>query len=159
VAATGGQASYAWSLASGALPPGLSLASGTPNAAISGTPTAAGTYSFTAQVTDGAQVDTQSLSITVASAPALAITTTALAQGRVGVGYSANVTATGGAGPYTWTLASGSLPPGLALSSGTPSATISGTPTRRGTFTFTIRVRDSAGALTTRALSIKINKH
>jgi hypothetical protein len=72
--------------------------------------------------------------------------------------YSANVTATGGTGSYTWTLASGSLPPGLSLTSGTPSARISGTPTKKGTFTFTLRVRDAAAATVTRSFSITINR-
>jgi hypothetical protein len=61
--ATGGTPPYTWSLVSGSLPAGLSL---TPNSgAISGTPTAAGTSSFTVQVTAGAQSATKALSITV----------------------------------------------------------------------------------------------
>jgi len=48
ISASGGSGSYTWSL-SGALPPGLSMA---PNGSISGTPTAGGTYSFSATVTD-----------------------------------------------------------------------------------------------------------
>jgi hypothetical protein len=119
-----------------------------------------GSYSFTVQVADASQSDTQALSITVGSAPPppLAITTTSLPQGRVMTVYSANVTATGGTGSYTWTLASGSLPPGLSLTSGTPSARISGTPTKKGTFTFTLRVRDAAGTTVTRSFSITINR-
>ena len=46
--ASGGSGSYTWS-SSGALPPGLTLA---PNGTISGAPTAGGSYSFTAMVTD-----------------------------------------------------------------------------------------------------------
>lgn len=49
IAATGGTGSYSSSIISGSLPPGLSLAGNT----ISGTPTAAGTYTFTVQITDG----------------------------------------------------------------------------------------------------------
>ena len=160
LSATGGQTPYTWSLASGSgpLPPGLSLGAST--GTISGTPTTVGSYSFTVQVADASQSDTQALSITVGSAPPppLAITTTSLPQGRVMTVYSANVTATGGTGSYTWTLASGSLPPGLSLTSGTPSARISGTPTKKGTFTFTLRVRDAAGTTVTRSFSITINR-
>jgi hypothetical protein len=66
VQATGGQAPYAWSLISGALPPGLSLSatSGT----ISGTPTTAGTFNFTLRATDSGapqQQATQALSIQI----------------------------------------------------------------------------------------------
>ena len=70
------------------------------------------------------------------------ITTTTLPPGTVHVPYSATLAAVGGTAPYTWTLAGGSLPPGLVLS---PSGTITGTPTVSGTFTFTIKVTDSAG--------------
>jgi subtilisin family serine protease len=158
VSASGGQMPYSWTLASGSgpLPPGLSL--GASSGTISGTPTSAGSYSFTVQVADSSQSDTQVLSITVGAAPppAVAITTTSLPQGRVGVSYSATVTATGGTGGYTWTRASGNLPSGLSLTSGTPSATISGTPTKKGFFSFTLRVRDAAGTTVTRTFSITI---
>ncbi len=63
--ATGGTTPYAWSIASGSLPNGLSL---DPNAgAISGIPDTAGASSFTVQVTDANSLTaTQSLSIAVA---------------------------------------------------------------------------------------------
>jgi hypothetical protein len=59
----------------------------------------------------------------------------------VGTPYSTTLTAVGGKGALTWTLASGALPSGLSLSSG---GTISGTPTGSGTFAFTVRVMDSS---------------
>ena len=43
--------------------------------------------------------------------------------------------------PYTWSIASGSLPAGLALN--TSSGAITGTPTAAGTFNFTARVSDA----------------
>jgi subtilisin family serine protease len=151
--ASGGTPGYTWSLDPGPLPPGLSLDPST--GTISGTPTSAGTSSFTAKVTDSAaQSNTQALSITVVVAP-LAITTTSLPSGTVGVSYSANLVATGGIPPYTWSRVSGKLPSGLTLS---PSGTISGTPSRRGTYTFTLRVRDSGGAQVSRSFSIQINR-
>jgi hypothetical protein len=55
LAATGGVAPYSWSLASGALPVGITLAS---NGTLSGTPTAFGAFNFTAQVADNASVIT-----------------------------------------------------------------------------------------------------
>lgn len=66
LAATGGLAPYAWSVVSGALPPGLALNSGT--GAISGRPTAIGTYAFTVQARDSQSspaTDTQALTIVV----------------------------------------------------------------------------------------------
>jgi subtilisin family serine protease len=156
LAATGGTSPYAWSLAGGALPGGVSLAS---TGELSGTPTGSGTFSFTVQVTDDAsQSDTQALTITVAPAPTppLAITTpSVLPDGSLGDPYSLTLTATGGEPPYTWTRVSGSLPRGLTLSL---SGVISGTPTKRGNATFTLRVTDSAGTQVSRTFSLRINR-
>jgi hypothetical protein len=57
---SGGVAPYIWSIAAGQLPPGLSLAA-SPPAVLSGTPTTAGTFTFTVRVTDstGAHADEQ----------------------------------------------------------------------------------------------------
>jgi hypothetical protein len=137
----GGQAPYTWSLApgSGPLPLGLSLST---TGSISGTPTANGVSSFTVQLTDGGQrVATKTLSITI-SGQTLTITTPSLPNGSIGVAYSQTLAASGGTPPYTWAIASGSLPAGLSLNvkSGTLSGTPSGAP---ATFTFTVQVTDS----------------
>lgn len=71
----------------------------------------------------------------------LDIMTTSLPNAAVGEFYTTTLTATGGLPPYTWSVSSGSLPPGLSLSS---SGVISGTPTTAGTFNFTIQVTDSS---------------
>ncbi len=152
LAASGGKPSYTWSVASGTLPAGLSLSTG----AITGTPTTAGTWSFTIRVTDSASpaaTTTQGLSITVA-AP-LQVTTTSLPSGTQKVAYSATLAASGGKPSYTWSVASGTLPAGLSLSTGA----ITGTPTTAGTWSFTLRVTDSASpaATTTQGLSITIS--
>jgi subtilisin family serine protease len=154
LAATGGQGSYTWSVSAGSLPPGLALNALT--GVVSGTPASAGTFSFSAQVGDGSQTDTQALSIAVAAAPPLTITTTTFPQGTVGVTYSSTATASGGTGPYTWSLLSGHLPPGLSLDSTT--GAVSGKPTKKGTYSFTLRVRDSLGAVASKAFSIKVNR-
>jgi hypothetical protein len=63
---TGGTLPFAWSISSGALPPGLSINANT--GAISGTPTALGTYNFTIRLSDASapvQTVTRSMSITV----------------------------------------------------------------------------------------------
>src|SRR5215471_15863947 len=73
-------------------------------------------------------------------------TTCPLPDGTVGTPYSATLTATGGTAPYTWTLLSGSLPPGLSLSG---AGVISGTPTTAGTYTFTLKVVDASGQTAT----------
>lgn len=88
-----------------------------------------------------------------------AITTTSLPGGSTSSAYSATVTTSGGTAPFTWSVASGTLPTGLSLGSSTSSSvTIAGTPTAQGTFTFTISVTDSTGASATSAsLTIRIS--
>ena len=72
----------------------------------------------------------------------LTITTSSpLPGGTAHVHYKVTLAASGGTAPYTWVLASGSLPPGLTLKS---SGKLAGTPSASGTFTFMVRVRDSA---------------
>jgi len=64
--------------------------------------------------------------------------------GQVGAPYSSALAAAGGVPPYTFSIAAGSLPPGLTLNSST--GTISGTPTMPGSFPYTIQVADSTGS-------------
>jgi hypothetical protein len=72
----------------------------------------------------------------------LAVRTFTARSGQVGVPYSLQLTAWGGRQPYSWTLQSGTLPPGLALN--TQTGRISGTPTTAGSRTFKILLRDSS---------------
>jgi len=149
--ATGGTTPYSWSIASGTLPAGLSLAAGT--GVISGTPTATGTSNFTVQVTDINSSSAQkALSLTVVAAPS--ITTTSLAGGTQNAAYSATLTATGGTTPYSWSIASGTLPAGLSLAAGT--GVISGTPTATGTSNFTVQVTDANSLSAQKALSLTV---
>jgi hypothetical protein len=159
--ATGGTPPYTWSVVSGSLPNGLQLNSLTGN--ISGTPAATGTFTFTVQVADSQSpvtTNARQLTMVVDLAPVSPpnITTTSLPNGRVTVAYSQTLQATGGTLPYTWSLASGALPKGLTLNSAT--GVISGAPSKKGTYSFVVRVRDSQStpAEDTQALSIKITR-
>jgi uncharacterized protein (TIGR03437 family) len=76
-----------------------------------------------------------------------------LTQGAAGASYSQALTASGGAPPFTWAIASGALPLGLTLSA---SGAIAGTPTTAGTYTFTVKVTDSASATATQSFSLTI---
>lgn len=159
VIGTGGAGSYSWSIAAGALPPGLTLgATGTPATSISGTPTTLGTFNFSIRVTDSSgQSAASSLSIVVG--PRLAVTTQSLPVATQTNSYSTSIAASGGSGTsYTWSVVSGSLPPGMALAgSGTPSTTLSGAPTASGTFNFVVRVTDSRGGFDSQALTLVVN--
>jgi hypothetical protein len=135
---TGGTGPYTFAIATGSLPAGLSLNSST--GAITGTPTAAGT--FTIKVTDSkGVVATGTCPYTIIAGPSL--TCSAVSSGEVGVAFSSTPSVTGGTGPYTFSIATGSLPGGLSLNSST--GAITGTPTAAGTFT--IQVKDSNGVV------------
>jgi hypothetical protein len=140
--ATGGAgaSTYTWSVATGAPPPGLTFSAA---GVLSGTPTAAGTFNFTVQVssqvpTIGVQTASQAFSVVITALPSLTITGS-LGAGTASAAYSATLGATGGygTGTYTFSLASGTLPTGTTLSAG---GILSGTPTGAGTFTFTVQV-------------------
>ena len=118
-----------------------------------------GTFSFTIQVKDGAgNVARQAFSIAIRRAAALTITfpTTCCNDGTVGTSYLQNFFLSGGVAPFSASIASGQLPPGLSLSA-SPPISITGIPTTRGTFMFTVRVNDSKGAQATKAGSITIS--
>lgn len=106
-----GVAPFAWAVTVGTLPAGLAVVGGT----ISGTPTGTGTSTFTVQVTDAlGRTATRSLSIVVSAASGLPNITAALPDATVGTAYHQPIVTTGTA-PITTTVASGALPPGLAL--------------------------------------------
>lgn len=157
--ASGGVTPYNWSVASySALPTNLIL---TTNGILSGTlATTAGTYNFDVVVNDAAaNTNTQTLSLTVvnASLPPLVITNVSLPNGNVGAAYSAQLGATGGQSPYSWTYALGSInltSIGLSLSS---SGLISGIPTTNKVSTFKVQVTDMNSATTNKILSLTIN--
>lgn len=75
--------------------------------------------------------------------------------GTVSTAYTAiTLAAAGGTTPYTWSVVSGSLPPGLTLNG----SQISGTPTAAGTYYFTLQVEDSTSPITATAyMPFKMN--
>jgi hypothetical protein len=155
--ATGGITPYGWSVTQGTLPAGLTL--GATTGIISGTPTAAGSSSFTVTLTDsGSPALTASAQYTIAMVyPPLAISLATLPPGSLGNSYNAMITANGGSGTgYTFTVLSGTglSAVGLTLSS---SGAITGTPNAAETSTpFTVQVTDSAGNTATATLTLTI---
>lgn len=140
----GGTGPYTFAVESGSLPDGLTLDG--QDGAISGTPTTAGSFSATIQVTDSSapapEVATDDLSITIAAPAALSVSTTSLPDGNAGSAYAEPVAAAGGTGADTFAVTNGALPDGLSLDPG--SGIITGVPTGTGTSSFTITVTDSS---------------
>jgi hypothetical protein len=93
---------------------------------------------------------------TGASVP-LDIITSACPNGTVGAAYSCQLTASGGAPPYTWSITAGALANGLSLNAST--GMVSGTPAASGTSNFTPQITDQAAAIDVSppALSISVS--
>lgn len=143
VTSTGGVAPVTYAVTSGSVPPGIMLAS---SGALSGTPTSAGSYTFTITGTDSSGNNyngQQSYTLTVAP-PNLSVSPGSLPAATVGAVYSQTLTASGGTAAYSFALSSGALPAGVNLSTG---GVLSGTPTAGGVFAFDVTVTDSTGGV------------
>ncbi|MFZ4585165.1 MAG: putative Ig domain-containing protein [Acidimicrobiia bacterium] len=149
--ASGGYAPYRWSVTSGLLPAGLSLAPLT--GVISGTPSATGNSSFTLTATD-AHGATASRAFDLSVVPRLVINTASLASAQAGSPYRATIAVMGGNGARTFALVAGSLPTGMQLDAAT--GVISGRTNVAGEFAFTLRVSDRGGQLANRALVLDV---
>lgn len=152
--ASGGTTPYTFALSSGTLPSGVTL--NATSGVLSGTPNLSGTFNFNISATDAnGCVGTKDYAV-VMGCPTLAITPTSPTTGTVGTAYSQTLSATGGASPYgSWTVTSGTLPAGLALSS---AGVISGTPTTSNGSgaSFTVRATDANGCQSTQVITLKI---
>jgi large repetitive protein len=147
--ATGGITPYTWSLASGALPPGILLS---PAGTLSGTSTATGSYGFTVKVADAnGQAASQATSIVIGQG--VSTTFSAPPGAVVGVAYSDPLTATGGTAPYTWSVNTGTLPPGITLST---AGVLAGTPTTAGSYPFTVNVVDQNNGIATASITLVV---
>lgn len=146
--ASGGVAPLRYSAAQVA--PGFTFSSDT--ALLKGAATQPGEFTIDVSVTDaqGAR-DTRGYPVRVYAAPE--VTTASVPAATSGTSYAVTLSAEGGQPPLRWTLADGSLPPGLFLSM---EGELSGVPRGLGAFPFTVRVRDGNGALATRALVLVV---
>jgi hypothetical protein len=152
LSASGGLQPYSWSIASGNAPPGLVLS---PAGTLYGTPSSAGTFTFTAQVTDSAQPqEVAKVLVTTTIVAQLLVTTASLSNGSPNVFYSAALSATGGTAPYAWSVTQGSLPAGLSLNATT--GVVSGTPTDIGSSSFSVQVSDGENPAATASASLSI---
>jgi hypothetical protein len=154
LAASGGDGGpYTFTKPTGSFPAGLSLTSG----CISGTPTTAETANFTIQACDTVPdcSSNKSLSIVIA-ANSPTITTTTAPDGVNGSPYSAQVCASGGVPPYSYTKTSGDYCSGITLSDGSPCASLTGTPNAVQSCSFTLQVEDDLSQTDTQAFSMQV---
>lgn len=141
--ASGGVAPYTYAVTAGALPAGLSLSAG---GTISGTPTAAGSFSFTVTATDsstgaGAPFTGSHAYMLTVNSPTITVAPASLSAVAAGATVSGTITAGGGVSSYSYAVTAGSLPPGISLSS---AGSLSGAATSAGTYNFTITATDSS---------------
>ncbi|HEX3873932.1 MAG TPA: putative Ig domain-containing protein [Solirubrobacteraceae bacterium] len=149
--AAGGTAPYTWSINDGSLPPGLAFSSA---GVLSGTPTVAGSTTFSANVVDqNGGIDTISVTFVV-TGTSVATTFGTPPAADLGTAYSDQLTASGGTGPYVWSISSGALPAGLTLDSST--GLIAGTPNVLGSASFTVKVADLYQQFATKATTLNV---
>lgn len=154
VTANGGTAGYTYSVSAGALPAGLAL--NTSSGLISGTPTAAGSASFTVSALDSRGCSgSVPLSISIVC-PAISLTTAAaLPDATQFVAYNASLSVSGGTAPRIWSVVGNPLPTGLSINSST--GVISGTPTGEpGVFSITVQVLDTYGCAASKIFTISL---
>jgi Putative Ig domain len=148
--AVNGKGPLHWSL-SGPLPAGLGLNAST--GLVSGTPTDFGGTTYTVTVTDSSTpAQTDSAQLTLSIVQALQILGS-LPTAYIGQFYSNSLVAVGGFYPYTWSVVSGTLPPGLSFAGGY----LSGTATQLGSFTFVVQATDAGNPPAVAKQSVTLN--
>ena len=121
---------------------------------ISGVTTATGNFSVVVTVTDQPGVSASATyTLAINPPPPVSVAGGTLTSVVVQTPVSLTLSAAGGGPPYTWSLVSGSLPPGLALQ---PSGTLLGTPLLAGPYSFVVRATDTFGGSAAGSFSMTI---
>jgi len=140
-----------WEMKAGTLPAGLTLSK---SGLISGTPTGVDKKTFTVRVAEPfRRWGEQELTLTVGTSLQASAT---FGPGEVGLRYAAKVAAAGGIPPYTYRVASGALPAGLALDGKT--GAVSGTPRQAGVVVVTFGATDAVGQQASVPVTFRVAK-
>ena len=161
ITASGGSGTVTvdYTVTSGTIPTGLNFTKNGNKLTISGTPTTAGTVSFTVTAVDTSGDNaTQNYTLTVNSA-AITFSPASLPSGTVNSIYSQTITASGGTGTVTvdYNITSGSIPTGLNFVKNGNQLTISGTPAIPGSVSFTVTATDSDSNQQTKNYTLTVN--
>lgn len=145
-----------YTLASGTLPPGLSLNNvGADVGSLSGTPTTDGVYTFELLAVNAYGSQSKSFTVTIITASSInPVPVGSFPPATIGTAYSTAEGVSGGQSPFTFAITAGSLPVGLTLD--TSDGIISGTPSAVGTSVFTITITDANGNTGSQAFSIEV---
>lgn len=150
--ASGGVGPYSYAVVNGAIPSGMNFST---SGILDGTPVYGGSYPFTVLATDANNcTGSRSYTLTVTGCPLITLSPTSLPDGNVALLYDQTVTSSGGTGPYTYSVTSGAIPTGLALSS---SGELSGYPRFTGSYSFTITAVDGNICSGSQSYSMNIN--
>jgi hypothetical protein len=141
-----GNGALTYGITAGSLPNGLSMSAA---GAVTGTPTALGTFNFTVTITDVTGQTTSLATSIVTTGTAISVSGMP-PGGSFGTPYSFSFSGTGN-GALSYAITSGALPNGLTMS---PGGVVTGTPTTLGTFNFTVSITDAAALTTSLATSI-----
>jgi hypothetical protein len=143
-----GTAPYTWAEHIANVPDGLTLDINTGE--VGGTPTTAGSYTFTIKVTDASStVAYKEFTIVIEN---MVISTASLQDAIRDSSYTNSLSPSGGTSPYTWAIMNDSAPAGLSLVANV----LSGTPTAEGPYNVIIQLTDSAAATYTKALELTV---
>jgi hypothetical protein len=151
--AAGGVTPYTWALASGVLPTGLQLDPTT--GVLSGKPSEGGTFALAFSVSDKLGTKTiRNFTLTIVSNLKIG-SSPQLPRGPAGAAYSVTLQTTGASGVVSWSITLGSLADGTALDAAT--GTISGIPSRVGTFNARVHAQDATGAAASLAVTVIVD--
>jgi large repetitive protein len=146
---SGGTPPYTFKHSYISLPAGVTIDS---TGRLQGTFAYAGPVPFDVIVTDSnGYTGYQEYMLNVLPAPRLVLNPASLPNSQLGSPYNISLTTTGGTDPHTYSVSSGTIPPGLTL---TADGQISGTPTTVGSFNFIVQTVDADGYSATRELTL-----